>query len=248
MPKPSWAKAHLSMGYNPSDFRWHVGQCPSMSGGWKERVRQALDEQGLSMKEASIAAGMGETFVRDILERDRTPKIDHFMSLAVVLKKPVSFLLGEAKSPEIKLRRVEVRAFVQAGIWEESWEWLTERRYDVFVPDDAELKSKPLYAAETRGPSMNKRYPENTVVVFTKLIETRERPIPGKRYIVERKRASGEVEHTVKLLHKDDNGRLWLLPESTDPLFQAPISLEDGMHDGDEVTVIGKVVYAISKE
>lgn len=47
------------------------------------------------MKEASLAAGQGETFVRDILERNRTPSIDKFLALASSLGLKVEQLLTD---------------------------------------------------------------------------------------------------------------------------------------------------------
>lgn len=146
------------------------------------------------------------------------------------------------------IRKVTVAAHIQAGAWSESWEWDDDDKYEVYVPDDPELRFFKLSAAETRGPSMNRRYPERTVLVFTDVLETQEEPIPGKRYIVERKRVGGEAEHTVKLLHVDADNKYWLLPESDDPRFQAPISVEDGTDDGDVVSIVGRVVFAVTRE
>lgn len=146
------------------------------------------------------------------------------------------------------LRRVTVAAHIQAGVFEETWAWDEHDQYDVFVPDDPEYRGFSLHAAETRGPSMNRRYPERTILVFTNVEETREPPVAGKRYIVERRRSGGEAEHTVKLLHIDVDGKYWLVPESDDPRFQAPISVEDGTGDEDVVAIIGRVVYAVSRE
>ena len=163
-------------------------------------------------------------------------------------------LTGEGRGPSGEetappgLRRVTVAANIQAGLWAEAWEWPESDQYPVYIPDDAEFRPYKLYAAETRGPSMNKRYPERTVLVFTNIQETGEEPVPGKRYIVERRRAGGETEHTVKLLHQDTDGKYWLLPESDDPRFQAPISVEDGTGDHDLVAIVGRVCYAVSKE
>ena len=95
---------------------------------------------------------------------------------------------------------------------------------------------------------MNRRYPEGTVVVFTNAIETDEPIIPGKRYVVERKDADGKAEHTVKLLHRDDAGGMWLVPESTDPLFQAPIPLLDEPDQDAEIRIVGRVRYSVSVE
>ncbi len=154
-----------------------------------------------------------------------------------------------AQAPEVPgLRRVVVAAHVQAGVWSESWEWDHSEQYDVYVPDEPQLKSIRLYGAETRGPSMNRRYPERTVLVFGNLQETMEQPIPGKRYIIERRRTDGTTEHTVKLLHMDADGKYWLVPESDDLRFQSPISVEDGTGEDDEVVIIGRVFFAVSRE
>ncbi len=216
---------------------------------WKDRIRKALQDKGLSMKEASLRAGKGETFVRDLLERGRAPSIDNFLAIAKIVGQPAGYLLGEAAPvDQTELRRVTVGAHVQAGVWTETWEWPESDRYDVYVPDVPEYRTFQLYAAEARGTSMNKRYPERTVLVFTDVHETMEDPIPGKRYVVERRKPSGEAEHTVKLLHLDDDGKYWLIPESDDPRFQAPISIEDGTGDSDTVAIIGRVCFAVSRE
>lgn len=143
---------------------------------------------------------------------------------------------------------VKVASHVQAGDWAETWEWSDDEQYEVAVPADPLLNGFRLYGAETRGPSMNRRYSEGTVVVFTNVIETEESPVPGKRYVVQRTRSDGLMEHTVKLLHRDDDGKYWLIPESNDPLYQAPISIETGIVDGDEVRIVGRVRYSVSRE
>ncbi|RUV17875.1 MAG: helix-turn-helix domain-containing protein [Mesorhizobium sp.] len=149
-------------------------------------------------------------------------------------------------SETLEPRMVQVKGFVQAGAWAETWEWSDDEVYSVPVPDDPALRAFGLHAAETRGPSMNKRYPEKTVLVFTDLIETGAQLELGRRYIVERERADGMREATVKTLWRDDGGKIWLLPESDDPRFQEPIPIDGG--EDDNVRVVGRVVYAVSKE
>lgn len=146
------------------------------------------------------------------------------------------------------VRMVRVAASVQAGHWAETWEWADDDQYEVAVPDDPLLRSFKLYAAETRGTSMNRRYPEGTVVVFTNVMETEESFQAGRRYVVERLRADGAMEHTIKLLHLDDDGKYWLVPESDDPRWQAPIALDDDLRSGDEARIVGRVRYAVTRE
>ncbi|OIN06122.1 hypothetical protein BFS86_19655 [Shewanella algae] len=155
-------------------------------------------------------------------------------------------LFTDEDDTSVPARMVKVLGYVQAGEWEETWELSEEDQYDVPIPHDTSLNGYPLYAAETRGPSMNRRYPEGTVLVFTHIIETHEDLIPGKRYIVERERSDGLKEATVKILWFDDQRKPWLLPESTDPRFQEPIALNGD--DGDTIRIVGRVRYAVSRE
>tara|TARA_R110000751_G_scaffold146094_8_gene249986 strand:- start:4054 stop:4632 length:579 start_codon:yes stop_codon:yes gene_type:complete len=177
------------------------------------------------------------------LENGRTKMtVDRMEQMAEILHcDPVEFITDTKP-----LRSVRVRAYVQAGVWAESNEWEEERWYDVAVPNDPELAGYKLYGAETRGPSMNKRYPEGTVIVFTDAIETEEDVRVGSRYIVERERADGLREATIKTLIRDETGKYWLMPESTDPRHQQPIEIDGD--NGDTVRMVGRVRYSVQRE
>jgi len=59
------------------------------------------------------------------------------------------------------------------------------------------------------------------------------------------KRYAGEmIERTAKRLRRSSVG-LELWPESTDPKYQTPIPYNE--NDGDEVEIIGKVLYVLRK-
>lgn len=143
-------------------------------------------------------------------------------------------------------RTVRVKGYVQAGHWAETWELHEDDQYDVPLPNDPEFEGLTLHAAELRGPSMNKRWPEGTALIFADAIQSGEDFIIGKRYIIERQRTDGLREATVKKLWRDDEGKLWLLPESTDPRFQEPISVEG--NEDDTIRIVGRVRYAVSRE
>lgn len=216
-------------------------------GMLSEWLRTALANSDHS--QSDVARMLTETLGRSIdraavnkmVSGARKIAADELLAMARYLNAP-------APTSSIGLRTVRVVAHVQAGNWADTWEWSDDDQYDVAVPADPMLASFRLYAAETRGPSMNRRYPEGTVVVFTDVEETDESLVPGKRYIVERRRSNGEVEHTVKLLHQDERGAFWLVPESTDPLFQTPMSVEAGAENGDEVRIRGRVHYSVARE
>lgn len=118
--------------------------------------------------------------------------------------------------------------------------------YDVLVPDAPELSPYILFGAEVRGNSMDKRYSPGSVLVFTSIYDTHEDLEVGKRYIVQRERADGAYETTVKTLWRDESGEYWLMPESTDPRFQQPLPLKGD--DGDTIRVVGRVRYVVGVE
>jgi transcriptional regulator with XRE-family HTH domain len=180
------------------------------------------------------------------LERGENTTTKNLPAIAGALGVPVSSIDPSYHTPAVQARMVRVEGFVQAGEWEETWTWPEDDQYEVPVPMDPELIGYRLHAAETRGPSMNRRYPEKTVVIFTDAIETGEDVVPGYRYVIERERADGLKEATVKLLWTDESGRFWLLPESNDPRFQEPIAID--ANEDDTIRVIGRVRYAVSRE
>lgn len=69
-------------------------------------MKRALQQRGISMKEASLLAKKGETFVRDMLERDREPGLDSFAAVAKVVGQTVSELIGEIQSSRTQPIRV----------------------------------------------------------------------------------------------------------------------------------------------
>jgi transcriptional regulator with XRE-family HTH domain len=143
-------------------------------------------------------------------------------------------------------RAVPVIGEVQAGEWAESWQWTEDELLAVPVAETDDLAGLRLFAVVTRGPSMNRRYPEGTILIVADIYTTKEQPLPGKRYVVERIRVDGLRETTVKTLWIDENNTAWLVPESTDPRFQSPIPLNGD--DGDTIRLLGRVVRALIDE
>lgn len=206
------------------------------------RIKELMKARAISRDELAELLDAHPTTISRLINGQRKLDLDWMEKFAKALNVSTAEIIEE-RSPA---RVVTVQGFVQAGEWAETWEWDHEQQYDVAVPDDPEFRPFTLYAAEARGPSMNKRYPEGTVLVFTHAIETEEQVSPGKRYVVERERADGLREATVKVFWIDDAGKPWLLPESDDPRFQQPIALDGD--DGDTVRIVGQVRYAVSRE
>lgn len=207
----------------------------------KNRIKEIMKSHGVSREQLAEKLDAHPTTISRLINGQRKLDIEWIEKFADALNVAPSEILEE----RIPVRVIQVQGYVQAGEWAETWHW-EEDQYEVAVPDDPQMRNFSLYGAETRGPSMNKRYPEGTILVFTDTIETKEQIEFGKRYIVERERADGLREATVKLLWKDEHGKPWLLPESDDPRFQEPIAING--NDGDTIRIVGRVRYAVSRE
>lgn len=208
----------------------------------KNRIKKLMEDRGISRDQLAEMLEVHPTTISRLIHGQRKLDLEWLEKFATALKvKPADIIENR-----LSLRMVKVSGFVQAGAWAESWNWEEDDCYEVAVPDDSHLQAFGLYGAEARGTSMNKRYPEGTVLVFTDAIEAEEDISFGKRYIVERERADGLREATVKLLVQDEEGTAWLWPESDDPRFQQPIAING--NDGDTIRIVGRVRYAVTRE
>lgn len=209
----------------------------------RNRVRELREARGWSQEELGHRIGVHwQTISR--IERARTRLMEKRERAIAEIFGVAPDDLYEKELPS-GLRTVRVQQHVQAGYYAESNLWPDDEGYDVIVPADPDLESFRLYGTEVRGPSMNKIYPEGTVLVFTSIFETLESPVLGKRYIVERVRIDGLRESTVKTLQQDGDGNYWLVPESDDPRF-TPIPV-DGT-GAETVQIVGRVHYSVRRE
>jgi SOS-response transcriptional repressor LexA len=68
---------------------------------WKTRLLDLIERNDLTMKSLSLKAGLNETYVRDILKRDRTPSIDKIGALADALGVSATDLLGDTAGASV---------------------------------------------------------------------------------------------------------------------------------------------------
>lgn len=216
----------------------HIGYIHGMSN----RIKELMRDRRLSRDDVADALDIHPVTVSKLISGKMQLTVDYLDRFAKLFAVEPSEIIA----PKPSTRIIKVRGPLQAGLYHASTEWDEDDWYDVAIPDDPALRSVPLYAGETRGPSMNKRYPERTVLVFAHIEDLPEPLQVGKRYVVERVRADGLREATVKQLWQDETGRLWLLPESSDPRWQEPIPIEGGADD--MVRILGRIRYSVQRE
>ncbi|MBY4640759.1 S24 family peptidase [Gluconacetobacter entanii] len=194
-----------------------------------------LSDRGACVKAHEINPAVGVDFIRDMRRRGHPPKADKLGALAQVLGVSPQFFVaallkeGADTGTEKQLlpavvEPIEVRGFVQAGAWRSALEIPVADRYEIMVPTKGPYSHLPRYGLEVRGDSMNKFFPNGTVVEVVNFSDIGRAPETGECVVVIR-RDGPEMEATLKLYQLTDDGNVVLWPKSTDPQWQQPIRL-----------------------
>jgi transcriptional regulator with XRE-family HTH domain len=72
-----------------------------MQDGWRHKLKKIISERGLGLKPLSLAAGLSETFLRDVFQRETDPGIDSLRAVCDVLHIPLSYLFDDAPLMEL---------------------------------------------------------------------------------------------------------------------------------------------------
>lgn len=127
---------------------------------------------------------------------------------------------------------IEVRGDVEAGVWREAMEWPPFDRYKITVPVDSSYGNIPRYGLLVRGDSMNKVFPDGTVVIVINYADLGRGPRTGDYAVaLRRSRCGSEFEATVKAVQVSENGDMILWPQSFSPDFKPVILHADRSGD-----------------
>jgi len=206
-----------------------------------DQIEKRMQELGIKPKRLALDAGVGPTYVRDLLSgHSREPKAGKLRQIAFALGctledlMPTSESSGRESVRPVAVSKVMVRGDVQAGVWREAVEWPRSDWYAITAPADTAYPGMPRYGLLVRGESMNKIFPDGSVVVVINFCDLGRNPATGDLVVaIQRSTTTGEFEATVKAVQILDNGDAILWPQSTDPDFAVPIRVprRDGAHD-----------------
>ncbi|MBF0877228.1 hypothetical protein JK217_09100 [Gluconobacter kondonii] len=197
---------------------------------------KGLSDRKACLKAREINPAVGVDFIRDMRRRGHPPRSDKLAALAQVLEvSPASLVevLEGQKTPlePIHTTQIEVRGDVQAGVWREAIEWPAVDWYAITVPIDTAYQGFHRYGLKVCGQSMNKVFPEGSVVVVINFGDLGRLPKTGDFVVaVQRCSKTDQYEATVKAVQIRDDGTVILWPQSWDPAFQTPVILppQDG--------------------
>ncbi|MCM8738312.1 XRE family transcriptional regulator [Azospirillum sp. A1-3] len=215
---------------------------PFLMNPLAQRIKQLRKSRGLNQAEFAELLGVTQPTVSRWELGKSEPEFDQIVALADLAgETPQQFAFGQQVNEELTLQLVFVVGAVQAGHWVEAVEWNRDEWYSVSLPPHPQYPDIKRFGLEVRGPSMNRVFPEGSVVECLRFEDLGEEPQPNDYVVVERHRADGCIEATVKkLVVMDDEP--WLVPESDHPAFQRPIKLRNGHEDDVETVVIAGLV------
>lgn len=215
-----------------------------------DRLRKARIAAGYSSaSDAARAFNWGESGYRHHENGTRPFGVDDAKRYARAFRVNPGWLLAlekvqQAPAEASRERIVEVTGSVAAGVWQETTEWPQSDRFEIVVGPSPFPRAR-RFGLRVDGTSMDLIFAPGTLLDCLSIFDLGIEPANGDLVIVERQRADGMRELTVKEYHCDDEGRCWLIPRSTKPEFQSPIEvgLRDTDHHNDEyVQVIAFVI------
>lgn len=205
-----------------------------MPGTLIQNIERRLMELGKSAAAASVEAGLGNTFIRDIKRKGTNPSAANLEKLAKVLETTAAKLLdGTSDAEEDFLSKgLPVLGVIEAGAFRDiSIQSQDQEHETVEMWRDRRFAHAAQYALRVSGDSMNELFEHDSYVICVDFAESGLSLKSGMVLHVEQTRAGNLVETTLKE-YRLEGRRALLVPRSTNAAHK-PIEL-----NGDEGTSI----------
>lgn len=209
--------------------------------GWK--IRNIRLDKGWTQRELAQKIDVPQAHISRWENDDMFPRPANVAKIAELIGQTPLEFMGQSEIPVSSLpgRAIEVITSVAAGDWAPSLEWDKEDRYLAPAMLPARWDNTQIYGAEVHGESMNRYYPDRSIVFFAPLKSIPGGLKPGMHVIVVRS-DHGEYETTIKEYVVDESKQAWLWPRSSAPEHQTPLAY--GNRRGSEVVITGVVIGA----
>ena len=212
----------------------------------RNNIRAVREKSGLTVTELAKRSGISVSYLSNLEQFKRKANLEVISILGSQLGVSASHLVDISTATTSVL----VDSYVAAGKWRTTVEGIANgENYEVTIFETKNYPGVKRHACEVLGSSMNRIYPEGTVLVWVPFSDIAEPLVPGRRYIVDRINGRREIERTARTFMRDANGGEWFLYESDDPEFQAPVPyIPVSKKPIERMNVIGRVVSSIRSE
>lgn len=216
-----------------------------MPVGYSDHIAALRKKLGMTQAQLAEAVGVEQPTVQRWETGKREPDFDTLSTLAQALGvDPADFFDPSVIVPIGP--KLFVKGNVQAGQWNEAFELPEEEWREFYGRPDVTANIEHRFGLRVIGDSMNLKYPHGSIVECVSLFGRAE-AVPGKRVVVLRERNDRKFEATIKKLVEQD-GELWLVPESSNPAFR-PFKLGGDEEEGIvETRIVAVVVRAVLDE
>lgn len=185
----------------------------------RDWIKDRLSDLKKTQVGLAKALGVPHPRISEMIKGDRALKLTeapHFAEYMAMSIEEVMSKFGLETLQATGHIPVKVLGYVQAGFFGEADE--------LSVGDEDVMYVSPKYPDAhcliVKGDSMNLRYKDGTKLICIPFYGEAKEITPGKAVIVEAIRADGKSEYTVKEFYTDEGGIHWLLPRSSNPLYQ----------------------------
>ncbi len=213
---------------------------------FRENLSRVLATKSADMQSFSTDAGLGKTYVRDVIERGRDPQLSYMFRLARSHKLSLDQLLG-LRPPQASAEEstVKVIGHVGAGMWHD----LTAVDFKVVespIPADPSFPAAAQFDLTVQGDSINRFARDGELLRCVHLDRAHLEARDGDMVIFERKRSQGQlIETTAKRFRRRAGGLIELWPDSDDERWQQPERFDPhNVKEGEEGRVIARVLYS----
>lgn len=216
----------------------------AMGGQIAKKIKALRLERGWNQNELAKRLGVTQASVSR-WEKGSVPDADKLAQLAEMSGESVRSFIDDkgfdaATSPV--LNRFWVRGAVAAGVFAPAYEWPEDEWTPYSGLAEIAAPSGSRFGLRVKGDSMNLVYLPGTILDCVQLEAWGGDLISGRRVIVERRALDGTVEATVKEYVVTEDGTEWLVPKSSNPAFQAPISAKEPGEGVAEIKIVAIVV------
>lgn len=131
-----------------------------MDSNWRQRLSRLIIERGFSRKSLSRAAGLGETYLRDVIDIGRDPGVEKLTIICDLLGVPIEYVLhGDGAVAQ----RVPIIGAVAGAV--ESWIPIDDERSEIELTVGG--GGAPI-ALEVRGDSMRPAYRPGDIIIASR--------------------------------------------------------------------------------